>query len=73
MERLLGRIPIKSQIGDEAVRVPPELGGGKVKRDDFTAVEIADEIESAHGVTHYRTDTVGHAAVRRKRLMQIRG
>ena len=35
--------------GDEAVRVLPEFGTGEVKRDDFAAVEIADEIQLAHG------------------------
>jgi hypothetical protein len=34
------------------VRLLPELGGSKVERDDFAAVEIADEIQSSHGVAH---------------------
>jgi hypothetical protein len=50
------------------VRLLPELGGGKIERDYFAAVEIADEIQSSHGVTHCRIEIVRPAAMRRKRL-----
>jgi hypothetical protein len=31
------------------MRVLPEFGAGKVERDDFAAVEIANEIQLSHG------------------------
>jgi hypothetical protein len=48
------------------VRPLPELGGGKVERDDFAAVEIADEIQSSHG-SPIDGDIVRPAAMWRKR------
>src|ERR1700722_5771530 len=48
---------------------PAELGGGKIERDYFAAVEIADKIQSSHGVTHCGIEIVRPAAIRRKRLI----
>src|SRR6202035_2413821 len=61
----------RGPVGDQTVRLLPELGGGKIERDYFAAVEIADEIQSSHGVTHCRIEIVGPAAMRRKRLFAL--